>query len=128
MNQVERTREGIEQHGKLFRGRKELLKHMDGERLTMKEAIIAKCYDCMGHYYDPGKDCKIQHCPLYSFMVYREEGKGTFKAKSNTPFHDVAQSAALTTATNPLRGESTPTDEVISTLNAPFVMGAEGRA
>ena len=31
-------------------GRKELTNHRLGKRLTQKQAILAKCYDCMGGY------------------------------------------------------------------------------
>jgi len=39
---------------------------------SMKQAILSKCHDCMGHYAD-GKslaDCKNQRCPLYFWMPY----------------------------------------------------------
>ena len=74
-------RESVEDNGKLFRGRKELLMHLDGERLTQKQAIIAKCYDCMGYYGDEDKDCGIEQCPLYQFMVYRSGEKRQFAVR-----------------------------------------------
>ena len=36
----------IEKYGKVARGKKELIKFLEGKRLTLKQAILAKCYDC----------------------------------------------------------------------------------
>jgi len=44
-----------------------------GKVLNTLPAILAKCYDCMGHYDGGPEDCKIQSCPLYRFMPYRDE-------------------------------------------------------
>jgi hypothetical protein len=54
------------------RGKRELLKHMAGKDLTYKEAVIAKCFDCMCGYTDGRQDCKVEDCPLYGFMPFRE--------------------------------------------------------
>jgi hypothetical protein len=61
----------IEKYGQTARGMKELIKHLSGERLTFKEAIHAKCYDCSGYYSDGKVDCKMPDCPSYGFMPYR---------------------------------------------------------
>ena len=37
------------QHGKTARGKNELLKHLSGQRLTLKQAVNAHCYDCIGY-------------------------------------------------------------------------------
>ncbi len=65
--------------GILARGRKELIKHINGERLTPRQRIIAKCYECMGGYADGRRDCKIPKCPLYSLMPFhgKEERAAT---------------------------------------------------
>lgn len=63
----------IEKYGQTARGKKELIRHHCGERLTFKEAIQAKCYDCVGYYSDGKNDCKISDCPLYGFMPYRKD-------------------------------------------------------
>ena len=52
--------------------RKELLKHMKGERLTFRQAILARCYECMNGYTDGKYGCGIPGCPLYPFMPYRD--------------------------------------------------------
>ena len=63
------------------RGRKELLKHLSGGRLTQRQAILAKCYDCMGYFTDGKEDCGIPECSLYPFMAYRPKEKDA----PNTP-------------------------------------------
>jgi len=68
--------ETIEASGITAKGKKELIKHLYGERLTVRQMCIAKCYDCMGYYSDGrGQDCGIQNCPLYPLMPYREGEK-----------------------------------------------------
>jgi hypothetical protein len=61
----------IRKYGKTARGKKELIKHLEGGRLTFKQAIYAKCYDCMNYFSDGKIDCKIPSCPLFPFMPYR---------------------------------------------------------
>jgi hypothetical protein len=56
-----------------FTGGKELRKHLNGERLDLEEAVLSKCYDCMGRYVDGAMDCKIPECPLYQYMPYRDK-------------------------------------------------------
>ncbi len=60
----------IEKVGGFARGRNEILKHLAGERVTQRQAIIAKCYDCMGFYADGRVDCGIETCALYSYSPY----------------------------------------------------------
>jgi len=38
----------IEKHGKTARGRQELLKHLDGGRLTLKQSVLAHCFPAWG--------------------------------------------------------------------------------
>jgi len=63
----------IENYGQRAKGMKERIKHLNGERLTFKEGILAKCYDCLGYYSDGKMDCKTPNCPLYGFMPYRTD-------------------------------------------------------
>ena len=70
----------IQKHGKTARGKKELLKHLDGGRLTPKQAILAKCYDCLCYMVDGRQDCKMLKCPCYPFMTFNENSQ---KRKSN---------------------------------------------
>jgi hypothetical protein len=63
--------ETVEEVGTKARGKKELIAHLYGERLTARQAGLAKCYECMGAYADGrGQDCEIPDCPLYPFMPY----------------------------------------------------------
>ena len=62
--------EQIERCGR-YRGRKELLAHMAGKRLTGKQASWAKCFECMGGFADGAYDCNIPDCPLHPRMPYR---------------------------------------------------------
>lgn len=54
------------------KGRKELRKYLAGSRLTQRQAILAKCYECSNGYADGKTDCGIKECPLYPSMPYRE--------------------------------------------------------
>ena len=53
-------------------GRKEFKNHLESKRLTSRQAIYGKCYDCMGGYIDGRFTCNIPECPLYLYMPYRE--------------------------------------------------------
>ena len=55
------------------KGRNMMLKHLSHERLTQREMILAKCFDCMGGYIDGRIDCQMDNCPLYPVMPYREQ-------------------------------------------------------
>ena len=60
----------IRRHGKTARGQKELLKHLSGQKLTLKQAANAHCYDCAGYYADGKVACNMPHCSLFPFMPY----------------------------------------------------------
>jgi hypothetical protein len=53
-------------------GKKEYVRHMKGETLTMKQAILGECYSCTGGYFDGKRDCEGTECVLYQFMPYRK--------------------------------------------------------
>ncbi len=54
-------------------GRKELLRHLRGERLTRDEAIKARCYECGGG--EDTEPCMASACPLTQFCPRnRKEG------------------------------------------------------
>lgn len=63
--------ESIKKIGMAARGRSEIIKHIDGKRLTQRQAILAKCYDCSGYFADGKLDCKMPHCPIYPWMPYK---------------------------------------------------------
>ncbi len=64
----------IKKHGSTARGKRELIAFFKGETLTMKESVLANCYQCTGFYMDGRKDCEVEGCPLYVFMPYRKGG------------------------------------------------------
>ena len=64
--------ESVKKHGISAEGRRELLKYLKGKDLLMKQAILARCYDCMSYYADGIADCKTPECPLYLYMPYRK--------------------------------------------------------
>jgi hypothetical protein len=66
---IERIK-NIRRHGKTARGQKELLKHLSGQKLTLKQAANAHCYDCAGYYADGKVACNMPHCSLFPFMPY----------------------------------------------------------
>lgn len=53
--------------------RKHLLAHMEGKRLTFKQAINAKCFECMNGFVDGRNDCGIADCPLYPWMPFNPQ-------------------------------------------------------
>jgi hypothetical protein len=55
--------------GKRRDGQVVLIKHLNGIRLTQRQAIRAKCYDCDG-MGDTGV-CELVECPLYPFSTYK---------------------------------------------------------
>lgn len=75
--------EMVKQQGKDARGKNNLIKYLDeGKRLTQKQMIEAKCYDCMGFYADGKIDCRVERCALYPVMPYREGGPRKSMARS----------------------------------------------
>ena len=54
-------------------GKTNLVKHLRGERLTQRQAILAKCCDCMCYHVDGRLDCRMPHCSLYPFRPYKDD-------------------------------------------------------
>jgi hypothetical protein len=52
------------------RGSKEFRAFKEGKKLSLKQAILAKCFECCGNYADGKEDCLLSDCPLYPFMPY----------------------------------------------------------
>jgi hypothetical protein len=77
----------IKKYGKTAKGRQELIKHLEGGRLTLKQAVNARCYDCCCYYADGKQDCNLSMCPLHPFMAYNENKQKmkTPAARSNRP-------------------------------------------
>jgi len=71
---LDELEERVNKYGTGRKGRSEMLKYAQGNRLTASQSIKAKCYDCMGYYSDGDEDCGVITCPLYPFMPYRTGG------------------------------------------------------
>lgn len=56
-------------------GNDRLEKYLNGHILGLKDAILAKCADCMNFFADGMQDCGINTCPLYLYQPYGEGAK-----------------------------------------------------
>jgi hypothetical protein len=65
------------------RGKKELVTHLSGGKISATQAIRAKCYECCGYYVDGAQDCGMPDCPLYPFNKFGEVFKNRPKKKRN---------------------------------------------
>lgn len=62
------------------RGGKELKAYVEnGKKLSLKQAVLAKCYDCSAGYCDGAEDCEVTECPLYLYMPYGKAWKNREK-------------------------------------------------
>ena len=64
--------ESIEKNGLLSKGKRHLIKHLEGGKLSRSEAMQAKCYDCMGYFSDGRQDCMVENCPMFNFRPYKD--------------------------------------------------------
>lgn len=53
-------------------GEKLLDRHLSGESLTLHEAVLAKCADCMSSRIDKIHNCEITKCSLYPFSAAKQ--------------------------------------------------------
>jgi hypothetical protein len=65
--------EMIKKDGKLVKGKNELIKHLEGGKLSRTQAMKAKCYDCMGYFIDGRQDCKIPNCPMFNYRSNKDK-------------------------------------------------------
>lgn len=72
-----RRLESIKKHGGKGKGRASLIKYYQGGQLNKREAIEAKCCECLGYFADGAEDCRIPDCPLYPFFPYSQMYRGT---------------------------------------------------
>ncbi len=77
----------IRQYGKTALGKKELIKHLEGHCLTLRQAVYAYCYSCMGYYADGKVDCNMPHCSLHPFMPYNTNRVKKFTGRRMTDAH-----------------------------------------
>lgn len=65
----------VEKHGISARGKKEYLAFLQGKPLTMRQRVLANCYQCNAWYGDGRKDCEMaDNCTLHVYMPYRKGG------------------------------------------------------
>ena len=65
----------IIKHGLMARGKRELTNHLNGKKLTWKQACLAKCYECCAGYTDGKVDCGVKDCPIYGMMPFKNKFK-----------------------------------------------------
>jgi hypothetical protein len=82
----------IQKYGKTAQGQRELLNHLSGQRLTLKQAVLAYCYGCDGYYADGKVDCNMPHCSLHPFMAYNQN-RIKRSNKKTVPVDNVEMSA-----------------------------------
>jgi len=87
-DQLKRAEE-IEKGWMTARGKKELISHLKGNRLSASQAIKAKCYECCGGFDDGKVDCELISCPLHPYMPYNPK-----KSKRLVEYSPEARAAA----------------------------------
>ena len=63
----------VNKFGIKARGQAAILKYLQGKPITKRQAIEAKCYECMGYYIHGAIDCSVRECPLYPYNPYRKK-------------------------------------------------------
>lgn len=63
-------------------GSTDLKRHLAGERLTLGQAVRAKCAECMCNYTDGRNDCGLKECPLYPYHPYNPSRRHFRQGKS----------------------------------------------
>jgi hypothetical protein len=58
-----------------YQGQDAYNRFLGGSKITRKEAMLAKCYECMGEYEDGKRDCQGVSCPLYFYYPYKKYGR-----------------------------------------------------
>lgn len=76
--------EMVKINGKRAKGKAEFIRYLEGGKLTLKQAALAKCYDCMGYYIDGLQDCGVRSCSLYPLMPYNPNRKKIRQRKSGS--------------------------------------------
>ncbi len=71
--------DSIRKIGIKARGQRELIEYLNGKKLSLRQAVYAYCYSCMGYFADGRADCGVPDCPLYPFMLFRAGRKTEIK-------------------------------------------------
>lgn len=61
------------QHAPKRKGMAQLKKYLSGEKLTPREAMLAKCNECTCNWADGQACCNVPACPLYPFMPFQHK-------------------------------------------------------
>lgn len=51
-------------------GKTQMLRYLNGERLTRRETGLAKCYQCQAYNADGKRECGNVLCPQNTYMPY----------------------------------------------------------
>lgn len=73
-------KEYVEEHGSKSKGKTFLLKHLKGENLTLKQAVLSHCYECGGFNRE---DCQVTSCSLYKHNPYSTKYKAAKQEPSS---------------------------------------------
>ena len=94
---------------KVASGKNEYLRYLKGERISMGQAVKAKCFDCCAYYEDGKVDCGVKDCPLYPWMPFG-------KAKKERPKKEQtdAQKAATEKLKNRKRMNHTSKESLVA--------------
>ena len=57
--------------GKARAGKRELIKYLEGGKITRSQAVKAHCYDCNG--MGESGDCNQEGCPLLPFSPFNRQ-------------------------------------------------------
>ena len=66
----------VEKNGTAARGKREYLAFLRGEHLTLKQRVLANCYECTGMYTDGREDCDQENVCLSRVHAVSEEWYG----------------------------------------------------
>ena len=69
--------EEVKKYGKKAKGKLPLIRHLEGKRITRKDAIDAKCYECNGYCADGVEECNIRDCPLWPYSPFRRKDESS---------------------------------------------------
>jgi len=65
--------------GKARAGKRELVKWLEGGKITRSQAVKAHCYDCLG--MGESGDCDQDSCPLLPFSPFNLQKRAFLRAK-----------------------------------------------
>lgn len=67
----DRKKSEVLKHGTKSQGMTNYLKYLNGKKIGLKGAVLAKCFDCMGYFADGRSNCGMEECSLYPWMPYK---------------------------------------------------------